>query len=108
MGVWNRLKERCQADGEIDFDHFLLAVRDGRASNAPRKSPTESTAQTQAAAPSGKPSLGLPIASKHPGKAEGVPALPIAGRNHGAMTAMGLPVAKRGGGLALPIAGRNS
>merc|ERR1712039_242926 len=93
MGVWNRLKERCQADGEIDFDHFLLAVRDGRASNPPRKSPAESTAQTQAAAPSGKPSLGLP-------------ALPIAGRNHGAMTAMGLPVAKRGGG-GLPIASRS-
>merc|ERR1712039_78030 len=91
--VWTRLKERCQSDGEIDFDHFLLAVRDTRASKPAQATSKEATTASKPAAQSEKPSLGLPIASKHPGKTEGgMPALPIASRSGGP----GLPIASRG------------
>merc|ERR1712190_493409 len=102
--VWGRLKERCHSDGDIDFDHFLVAVRGAKADAMPKAKKVEEIAGQKAEE---APQAGLPIAARSKPAAGG---LPISTRQHGAMAAMGLPVAKRGGGASagLPIASRSS
>jgi len=116
--VWRRLRDVCGAECDVDFDHFLLAMRGARAGHRSGEAfPEEPSAKDEGqrqpppAAASGLPiakrqqgavaAMGLPIAHR------GASGLPIASRSGGGAT--GLPIASRqpaSGGMGLPIASR--